>query len=120
MINIYNGCTNKAVKHIKPNVLFRTPTEDIKMKAIVDGKAYNTETSRKLMEFDHYSNGNYSGTTYIAQTPKGALFSYTEANGQDCYLRSHIFAFDACVDGFPPCPGVTDAELIALGLFEEA
>lgn len=60
------------------------------MKRIIDGKMYNTDTAQVIAETDHYNNGNYSGTTRIMVTKKGNLFSWTNSNGQDCYLQDSI------------------------------
>jgi hypothetical protein len=86
------------------------------MKEIINGKRYDTETATKIAETDHYNNGNYSGTSYIGVTPKGNLFSWTESNGQDCYLSDSI-GLEIDIDGMD----IIDEELaVKYNLIEEA
>jgi len=58
------------------------------MKAIVNGKRYDTETATLIAERDVYRNGLYAGSDRIGVTPKGAVFAWQTSNGQDCY-RGH-------------------------------
>lgn len=66
------------------------------MKKTIDGKRYDTNRCEILGRHDHHSHsGNYSGTTSLVMAPNGKLLIWTDSNGQDCYLRDDLYAFDS-------------------------
>ncbi|MEK7154470.1 MAG: hypothetical protein AAB792_02855 [Patescibacteria group bacterium] len=68
------------------------------MKTTYMNKRYDTEKMVVVGEKSHYNNGNYSGTTRIGIATDGQAFSWTNANGQDCYLTNNVYAIEGKVD----------------------
>jgi hypothetical protein len=61
------------------------------MKATINGKRYNSEKCETLAGYDHYNNGNYSGTSSLLLASDGTYLIHQESNGQDCYFRDNLF-----------------------------
>lgn len=53
-----------------------------KVKRIIEGKTYNTETATKIGGYD-YDEGPYETGDFLYQTRFGAFFQYTYLNGRD-------------------------------------
>ncbi|MEE8382700.1 MAG: hypothetical protein V3R78_12585 [Thermodesulfobacteriota bacterium] len=65
------------------------------MKAIINGKSYNTDTATLIMSKDAYDcNGTYAGSNdlMITKHQKGLLFDAQNSNGQNCYRDNYISA----------------------------
>ena len=91
------------------------------MKATIDGKRYDTDNCHTLAEFDHRSDGIYSGTTSLIEASNGKLLVHTDSNGQDCWLNDCLFAWDSpdhdlTIDRFDDIKD--EKRLVALGLLE--
>jgi len=85
---------------------------------IIRNKRYNSETATEIADRDHHNNGSYSGTTRLMVSPKGSLFWWINANGQDLYLGDNIWLPEGDIDltGFE----ITNEKLAAsYGLIEE-
>ena len=63
-----------------------------KMKQVINGKTYNTETMTILASMDCYNNGNWCGSNSIRITKNGAYAYVRTANGQDLYREASIEA----------------------------
>ena len=61
-------------------------SEDKRMKKIIDGKVYNTDTAKKIGEWSY---GRYGDINYVEetlyQTKKGAFFIYYEGGANTSY-----------------------------------
>ena len=68
------------------------------MKVTIKGKRYDSDMCEELGEYNHYNNGNESGTTYLLRAEDGTLLSYTDSNGQDCFLSDSMEVFDGNID----------------------
>ena len=65
------------------------------MKATINGARYDSARCEPLAEKRHYSNGNYSGTSYLLLASDGTYLLHEDSNGQDCYFRDSLFEADA-------------------------
>jgi len=91
------------------------------MKTTINNKRYDTAKCETLGEHDHYNNGNYSGTTYLERASDGQLLVHTKSNGQDCYLKDDLRAFDSHFDDSVDDYDLTDeqeARCAELGLID--
>ena len=96
----------------------------IKMKQVINGKTYNTETMTTLVIMDCYNNGNWCGSNSIRITKNGAYAYVRTANGQDLYREASIEAINKdqvaeLIDGWK----LTDEEaeiIIKLEIIKEA
>ncbi len=69
------------------------------MKAIINGKLYNTAKCEVLGKHAHYNHSNnYSGTTRLVRAADGKLLIWTDANGQDVYLSDALYAYPSYND----------------------
>ncbi len=68
--------------------------EEMKMKQVINGKTYNTETMTTLVSMDCYNNGNWCGSNSIRLTRNGAYAYVRTANGQDLYREASIEAIN--------------------------
>jgi hypothetical protein len=92
------------------------------MKATINGKRYNSDKCEALAGYNHYSNGNYSGTSRLLLASDGTYLIHTDSNGQDCYLRDNLF--EANCDNKTPQEFLANCDLgegeekrlVALGL----
>jgi len=91
------------------------------MKKTINGKRYDTDKCHTLASRDHHNNGNYSGTTRLIEASDGTLLVHTDGNGQDCWLRDCLFAWDDPDHGLT-IDDFTDLEneerLVKLGLIK--
>ena len=90
------------------------------MKTTIDGKRYNSDRCEDLAEYNHRSNGNYSGRSTLMMASDGTYLVEVASNGQDCYLTDD---FGPCYDvnEFIERARLTDEQeerLVALGLLE--
>ncbi|MEE8382701.1 MAG: hypothetical protein V3R78_12590 [Thermodesulfobacteriota bacterium] len=61
------------------------------MKAIINGKMYNTDTATLIMSIiARDSNGSDSGDNDLMITKSGHFFEAQDSNGQDCYRGNYI------------------------------
>lgn len=96
------------------------------MKQTINGKRYNTETCEVLAERDHYNHSNnYSGTTRLILARNGQLLLWTDANGQDLYLRDRLRTWEAAqeneewtIDDLTPTSDEAETKMVELGLIE--
>lgn len=89
------------------------------MKATINGKRYDTSKCNELASYDHYNHSNnYSGTTYLLEASNGDLLVYTDSNGQDCWLRDSLIAWEdyqGDIDSFDP---IDEERMVELGLIK--
>jgi len=64
------------------------------MKATINGARYDSARCEPLAEKRHYSNGNYSGTSYLLLASDGTYLLHEDSNGQDCYFRDSLIKAD--------------------------
>ncbi len=62
------------------------------MKATINGKRYNSDKCETLAEYNHYSNGNYCGTSSLLLASDGTYLILQDSNAQDFYFRNGLFA----------------------------
>ncbi len=91
------------------------------MKKIIDGKVYNTETATIIARRNHYSTGNWTGTSYIAITPSGKAFgyhiAYDDRRNNDIWT---IASGETIPDGYTTINDAMGKKAIGLGLMEAA
>ena len=90
------------------------------MKVTINGNRYNSDNCEKLAEYDHRSNGNYSGTTTLLLARNGEYLEETDANGQDGYLRDSLRICEDVQEflDFATISDEEEARLVELGLIK--
>lgn len=61
------------------------------MKKTINGLRYDSANCERLAERDHYSNGNYSGSSTLLLAKNGKYLIHTYSNGQDFYLQDAMY-----------------------------
>jgi hypothetical protein len=91
------------------------------MVAMIQGVRYNSDNCEVLGEYDHYNNGNYSGTTYLLRALNGTILVWTNTNGQDLYMCDTLYAYDRAAGEELDSYRMTDeqaARCVELGLIK--